>query len=77
MNRGMNMGVNMDKNEKSEKAKLDRQAKLALFYIGTAGCLLTACGMGVIFGWGWSMVTMGLAMILFFILGLIGFSLEE
>ena len=71
--------TNKDKSEENktnEENKADRQAKLLLMFIGFAGCLLFACGIGIMLGWGWFLAVIGLAMLLFFALALLGFSLE-
>ena len=61
----------------SKDEKLDRKVKLLLTYIGIIGCLLLACGMGIVFGWGWSLVVMGLALLLIFVLGVLAHIIED
>ena len=60
-----------------EQKKLDQQAKALLFCIGMVGCLLLACGAGVIFGWGWFLVVMGLVLLLIFALGIVSYIIGE
>ena len=61
----------------SKESKLDSQAKLLVLYIGVVGCLFLACGMGIVFGWGWFFVVMGLALLLFFALCILGYSMDR
>ena len=44
--------------------------KILLIRIGIAGYLLLACVVGILFGWEWSGVVIGLAVPLIFALGL-------
>ena len=60
-----------------EKEKTDHQAKVLLIYIVTAGCLLFACGVGIIFGWGWSLVVTGLILLLLSALCIVGYALGD
>ena len=65
-----------EENKTHEEDKTDHQAKLLLTCIGFVGCLLLACGIGITFGWGWFLSVIGLAMLLFFALALLGYALE-
>ena len=61
----------------SKKEKVEPQGELFLLGIGIVGCLLLAGGVWVVFGWGWSLITVGMALLLTFAFGVLGLILED